>query len=52
MDNVIVTITTVSLHVSLNYLFAGSHDCYATLYYRRSADKLIIGEFVCKGTTS
>lgn len=45
-------ITTCTCTVSLNYLFAGSHDCYATLYYRRSADKLIIGEFMCKSTTS
>lgn len=44
-------ITTCTCTVSLNYLFAGSHDCYATLYYRRSADKLIIGEFMCKSTS-
>lgn len=46
-NNCITTCT-----VSLNYLFAGSHDCYATLYYRESADRLIIGEFMCKSTTS
>lgn len=48
--NLEICITTWT--VSLNYLFAGSHDCYVTLYYRESADRLIIGEFMCKSTTS